>query len=478
MNDRLQIISSANPTASVTVNGNTAYRKGEYFRFALSTPNSSQPWYNSVTVASSYPPGASDIGSVFVAKTPELFAYDLDGNLTSDGRWSYFWDAENRLTNMVANTTVAPPQRIVFGYDWQGRRISKKVWNNIEGSGSPAVDQRFVYDGWNLIAVLNSDLTPQLSFTWGTDLSGTMQGAGGVGGLLAMEVHSGPLTGSYFYSYDGNGNVLALINAANGAIAARYEYGPFGELVRKTGDLADLNPFRFSTKYQDEETDLLYYGYRYYNASTGMWLNRDPLGEKGGKNLYVFVYNDANNHWDKLGQNPISPEKPPGNNIDPPPSGPFSKCRTALTCHRATADPTDIKLPFDHCALLIDTDDGVYLLNGSGGTRNYRWVISASPSDRTGPWTDNDPSVCVCLFANVKPWNDRNVPRNNTCANSNWNLKCALKKCSVQLDWGNQKKPIGYHCKECVSGSAYPPSSVPIPPPCCTKWREKPCPDE
>lgn len=50
--------------------------------------------------------------------------------------------------------------------------------------------------------------------------------------------------------------------------------------------------FRFSTKYQDDESDLLYYGYRYYNASTGRWLSRDPSGEKGGLNLYGFV--DAN----------------------------------------------------------------------------------------------------------------------------------------------------------------------------------------
>jgi RHS repeat-associated protein len=45
--------------------------------------------------------------------------------------------------------------------------------------------------------------------------------------------------------------------------------------------MAKANPFRFSTKYQDEETDLLYYGYRYYNASTGRWITRDPLTEAG-----------------------------------------------------------------------------------------------------------------------------------------------------------------------------------------------------
>ena len=55
--------------------------------------------------------------------------------------------------------------------------------------------------------------------------------------------------------------------------------------------MARANPFRFSTKYQDDETDLLYYGLRYYSASTGRWLSKDPLGEIGGRNLYGFCFN-------------------------------------------------------------------------------------------------------------------------------------------------------------------------------------------
>ena len=40
---------------------------------------------------------ANTAGNVFVAKTPEDFGYDPDGNLTNDGRWALTWDAENRL---------------------------------------------------------------------------------------------------------------------------------------------------------------------------------------------------------------------------------------------------------------------------------------------------------------------------------------------------------------------------------------------
>ncbi len=48
--------------------------------------------------------------------------------------------------------------------------------------------------------------------------------------------------------------------------------GPFGEIIRATGRMAKANPFSFSTKYQDEETDLFYHGYRYLNPATAVGL--------------------------------------------------------------------------------------------------------------------------------------------------------------------------------------------------------------
>jgi RHS repeat-associated protein len=80
-----------------------------------------------------------------------------------------------------------------------------------------------------------------------------------------------------------------------------HEYGPFGEVIRASGPMAIANPFRFSTKYQDDESDLLYFGHRYYDASTGRWLNRDPIQELGGINLYGFVGKNPVNRVDPLG---------------------------------------------------------------------------------------------------------------------------------------------------------------------------------
>jgi RHS repeat-associated protein len=120
------------------------------------------------------------------------------------------------------------------------------------------------------------------SYVWGNDLSGSQQGAGGVGGLLEVSYY-GAQTTNCFAAYDGNGNLSGLVNAADGTVAARYEYGPFGEPIRLTGAMGKANPFQFSTKYQDDETDLLYYGYRYYSPNTGRWSNRDPLNVVAGE---------------------------------------------------------------------------------------------------------------------------------------------------------------------------------------------------
>ncbi len=77
--------------------------------------------------------------------------------------------------------------------------------------------------------------------------------------------------------------------------------GPFGEVIRATGPMAKVNPLRFSTKYQDDDTDLLYYGYRYYNPSTGRWISRDPAAEGAGANLLDFVANSPVSRIDAQG---------------------------------------------------------------------------------------------------------------------------------------------------------------------------------
>jgi RHS repeat-associated protein len=92
-----------------------------------------------------------------------------------------------------------------------------------------------------------------------------------------------------------------MVKASDGKVAANYDYSPYSELLASGGAYASTNPFRFSTKYTDAETGLAYFGYRYYHPDTGRWLNRDPIEEIGGLNLYGYVKNSPILFIDPLG---------------------------------------------------------------------------------------------------------------------------------------------------------------------------------
>jgi RHS repeat-associated protein len=201
-------------------------------------------------------------------------AYDLDGNLTNDSVFAYTWDGENRLISAEQVGTAVPAVR--FAYDYMSRRVEKAV---------NGVTNRFVYDGWNLVSETTSTGVTN-DYVWGLDLSGTLQGAGGIGGLLAV-VHNGqpchPVA-------DANGNITDYVDT-NGTVVAHYEFDAFGNTIVATGNMAHTLHYWFSTKYLDEETGFYYYGYRYYDPVTGRWMSRDPLESNQRSNLYEALLN-------------------------------------------------------------------------------------------------------------------------------------------------------------------------------------------
>jgi RHS repeat-associated protein len=135
------------------------------------------------------------------------------------------------------------------------------------------------------------------------------EGIGSIGRLLARSRRdtTGPyaINGNSFYHADGNGNVMYLASSSGGTDAA-YRYDPFGRWLAQTGPYASANVMRFSSKpwvaHNGSNTDgLYYYGYRFYDPLTQRWLNRDPIAEDGGKNLYVFANNSPLNAVDPFG---------------------------------------------------------------------------------------------------------------------------------------------------------------------------------
>jgi RHS repeat-associated protein len=240
---------------------------------------------------------------------------------------------------------------VEFAYDYLGRRVQKKVSTRTGGQWVLTLHRQYVWDGWLLLMELDglggAGVPPVRRYTWGLDLAGlvasgapagrldagfgapALQAAGGIGGLLAMSDPNDPndpadTWGDFVYTYDGNGNVGQLIdwshdpNDPNGAIVARYEYDPYGNVTAQAGPYAALNPWRFSTKQWDDDTGLGYWGYRYYDGSR--WISRDPVEEEGGANVYVYCANSPSHFVDAHGlEGGLGPFAQP---LPPAPSGP------------------------------------------------------------------------------------------------------------------------------------------------------------
>ena len=176
---------------------------------------------------------------------------------------------------------------------------------NLKCAWGVSSETRYVYDGMLVIQERNSGNTPTVTYTRGLDLSSTLQGAGGIGGLLARSHGYAAGAWSYhnFYQADAGGNVTAMANnhATAASLVANYRYDPFGRIFYQSGTLASANVYRFSSKEQMPNSGLYYYGFRFYDPLTQRWLNRDPIGERGGLNLYAFVRNMPMGRTDPFG---------------------------------------------------------------------------------------------------------------------------------------------------------------------------------
>ena len=226
-------------------------------------------------------------------------AYDADGNLTSDGHFSYSYDAENRLIAAYPLLPVVGSLAVVNRYDHKHRRVQKIVKQYDGATWETVETHTFIWDGNNIVLekiVFADGTTRTCEYFWGADKSGTEQGAGGVEGLLAVSIDGV----FYIPCYDHNGNIVLYVSE-NGSVAAQYTYDPYGNVIDSYGNLADVFYFGFSTQYHDRETGMVGYKRRFYRPDLGRWLNRDPIEEDGGENLYAFCRNRTTYEIDMLG---------------------------------------------------------------------------------------------------------------------------------------------------------------------------------
>ena len=220
------------------------------------------------------------------SETP--YSYDRNGNLTDDGTYLYYYDCENRLTDV--NDQSDNPV-VSYRYDFAGRRVKKTVY------GSPGVVTKYAYDGDQVIAEYDGSDTLLRRFFYGP----------GIDEPISMYDVSGGKW--YWYHYDGLGSVVALSNV-NGEIVERYSYDVFGEAtIRDTNDAIRNtslygNPYMFTGRRYDDETELYYYRARYYSPKLGRFLQTDPIRYAAGLNLYTYVGNNPIKFVDPFGLMP------------------------------------------------------------------------------------------------------------------------------------------------------------------------------
>lgn len=211
------------------------------------------------------------------SRTNAVFGYDLDGNQTNNLYGTYTWDGENRLIRVDYGTNGST--RLAFDGMGRVREVAEY------GTGAtPTNVVRYSWNGWLPWAELDASNKVQRTFTWGLDLSSTVGGAGGIGGLMGMRDYVGAGT-NYYVRSDGKGNVTE-IRQSNAVVVATYTYAPFGIILTNTGSYNQ--PFKFQTKLYHGRSGLGYWDFRWYDYKPGRWLGRDPLGEAGGLNLYGY----------------------------------------------------------------------------------------------------------------------------------------------------------------------------------------------
>jgi RHS repeat-associated protein len=210
-------------------------------------------------------------GNQLTADATHSYQYDDNGNLTrktllATGNFAaYTYDAENRLTK-VEDFVAGNPTAFAtstYRYDGLGRRI-EKVANG--------QTKRYLYDGEDILLEYDGANVLQARYTHGPGID------------EPIAITKGGST--FFYHQDGLGTVTDLTDSA-GATAKSYSYDAYGNLVDQTGTLEQ--PYTYTGREFDSESGLYYYRARNYDPVTGRFLQKDPIGLRGGVNSYLYA---------------------------------------------------------------------------------------------------------------------------------------------------------------------------------------------
>lgn len=199
------------------------------------------------------------------------YTYDANGNLTSDGTKTYYWNALNQLVEVKeGSTTIA-----TFEYDGDGRRTEK---------AAGGITHTYVYD--------DEDIIEERITGSSSDTIRYYHGAG-IDEPLARKNSSEVVT---YYLADHLGSIVQESSAA-GAITLEREYGPWGVAIQG----ASTSGYAFTGREWDAEVGLYYYRARYYEPGRARFLSDDPIGLAGGTNQQRYVSNSPTQFVDPFG---------------------------------------------------------------------------------------------------------------------------------------------------------------------------------
>ncbi|MCX5846567.1 MAG: hypothetical protein NTW12_09485 [Deltaproteobacteria bacterium] len=304
-----RLVSVANKKSSGEIISQYGYTYNDKDLIAGETATSGAPVTSFVNGQTTY--SYNNINELLSATNPaQTFTYDAEGNMTQwnspEGKtFTGIYDIRNRLgsTGWEYFTTIptleSESYKVSYEYGDDGH-IGEKEVEYSKYSTSTYWTKKVMYVADDYLPLQERDDSNNIlsEYTWG------LHQGGGIGGLLSLK-QGGQ---NYYYLYDGKGNVTAVIDSSQTVVAA-YTYDPFGNLLTRTGALDQ--PYQFSTKPYDLATGLSYFGKRFYSPSAGRWTTRDPIGERGGLNLYGFVGNNPINYIDPIGLIwPFSDDKP------------------------------------------------------------------------------------------------------------------------------------------------------------------------
>ena len=209
------------------------------------------------------------------------YTFDNNGNMTvkTEGAntTTYTYDGENRLTQV----TLPDATTNAFTYCPAGLRMSK--------TNSSGITNYYFYDGFNTIIEMNSSYSTTTRYTSGMNID---------------EWISMDKSGSYYlYHKDGLGSTTGLTNSSQ-SLVATYNYDAFGSIRSQTGSVT--NPYMFTGRYNDTESDLYFYRTRYYDSEIGRFTTKDhflgllefPLS----LNKYGYVNSNPINYIDPQGK--------------------------------------------------------------------------------------------------------------------------------------------------------------------------------